>query len=121
MCLNWMRSIKWQLMQCCFYDKQNNQIFFYCLIKHEKEMHQLKHFLFQYFSMVLAGTHVFNEICLTVYPILFFICKIYFLNKYMLMTYLRVQSISSPGYLQVIIKKKHLVYYNTTLYVDLWI
>ena len=40
------------------------------LLKYEKEIYKLKHFLFQYFSKVLAGTHLINEICLTVYPIL---------------------------------------------------
>ena len=77
------------------------KLFWSFLFKHEKKNYKLKHFLFQYFSKVLAGTHLINEICLNVYPILFFICKIYFLNKHILMTCLGVQSISYPEYLQI--------------------
>ena len=92
------------------------------LFKYEKEIYKLKHFLFQYISKVLAGTHLINEICLNVYPILFFICKIYFLNKHILMTCLGVQSISYPEYLQInrMMNIHYTVTGNKVYYTNIW-
>ena len=122
------------------------QLFGFFQIKHEKEMYKLKHLLFsifQYLNSVSINPLIYR-ICLikdvlglTVYLIKTCICKTNFRYKHMLMTCMGVElpRISTIPKLKKI-KFLHgfavlcyfwksiliyLVYYNTTLYVDLWI